>query len=158
MLDYSYFHLSLLIIHGVTWRNMKACLPGWMDCPALSSIQRQRSVSSNQSFLCKVYWYEDTVMSFNEWSKFLKPLLEKRFIKAISCSKYVLHQQKATLRNSADVTVWPQIILTTHGRGLQGAKQQTYLQGSEKHNTGHPTAIMQWQKKTGDRGRRHPQR
>lgn len=82
------FLLSFILAYN-SWSHLEkyGSLLAWMDGPMFSGIQRQRSASSNQSSLCKVYWYEHTVMSSKEWSKFLKPLLKKRFIKAISCSK-----------------------------------------------------------------------
>lgn len=79
-------------------------------------LQGRGEASSNQSSLCKAYWYKDTIMSFGEGSKFWKPLLRKRFIRAISCSKAHTLSAESLMHNSGCVTASPQITWTNHVR------------------------------------------
>lgn len=63
------------------YENLTGWLAGWLDCPVLSGTQRQRRALSNQSFPCGVYWYEDTVTSFSEWSKIFEALVKEKIYK-----------------------------------------------------------------------------
>ena len=132
-------------------RNMKASLPGWMHCPELSGIQRQRSASSNQSFLGNslLIWGRSYGLQRMKW--IFEALVKEKIYKGhvLLKSTYSISREPHCITQNMwqhhHKSSWP--IMYEAARVPNG---KSYPQESKKLNAGLPTDVEAMQKKTRD--------